>query len=59
MLPAASQMPLATGGTWGHFEPGYVCGAVSWAVELTGGRAAASGKLQPPHFTRLHDMALA
>lgn len=27
-------MPLASVGTWGGFEPGYVCRAVSWALEL-------------------------
>lgn len=34
VLPAAWQMPLAAVGTWGRFEPGYVCRAVSWALEL-------------------------
>lgn len=45
MLPAALEMLLATMGTWGHFEPGHMfAGWFCWAVELTGGRAAASGK---------------
>lgn len=54
MLPAALVMLLATVAAWGPFEPGCVFRAVSWPIELTGGRAIAVESCSHPFSPDCH-----